>query len=79
VRVVIAEDLFLLREGMASLLKELGFDVAEAVGDGPSLLAALTGQRPDVAIVDVWLPRRIPMRACGRRWRPGTRYRGCLS
>jgi DNA-binding NarL/FixJ family response regulator len=56
VRVVIAEDLFLLREGMASLLKEHGFDVAEAVGDGPSLLAALTGQRPDVAIVDVRLP-----------------------
>jgi DNA-binding NarL/FixJ family response regulator len=56
VRVVIAEDLFLLREGMASLLKEHGFDVAEAVGDGPSLLRALTSQRPDVAIVDVRLP-----------------------
>ena len=42
VRVVIAEDLFLLREGLASLLKEHGFEVAEAVGDGPSLLAALT-------------------------------------
>jgi DNA-binding NarL/FixJ family response regulator len=56
VRVVIAEDLFLLREGMASLLKEQGFDVAEAVGDGPSLLAALTSQQPDVAIVDVRLP-----------------------
>ena len=55
-RVVIAEDLFLLREGMASLLKEHGFDVAEAVGDGPSLLHALTSQRPDVAIVDVRLP-----------------------
>ena len=55
-RVVIAEDLFLLREGMASLLKEHGFDVAEAVGDGPSLLRALVNQRPDVAIVDVRLP-----------------------
>jgi DNA-binding NarL/FixJ family response regulator len=53
---VIAEDLFLLREGMASLLKEHGFDVAEAVGDGPSLLRALTVLRPDVAIVDVRLP-----------------------
>jgi DNA-binding NarL/FixJ family response regulator len=41
---------------MASLLKEHGFDVAEAVGDGPSLLTALTSQRPDVAIVDVRLP-----------------------
>jgi DNA-binding NarL/FixJ family response regulator len=56
VRVVIAEDLFLLREGLASLLKEQGFDVAEAVGDGPSLLRALTSQRPDVAIVDIRLP-----------------------
>jgi DNA-binding NarL/FixJ family response regulator len=56
VRVVIAEDLFLLREGLASLLKEHGFDVAEAVGDGPSLLRALISQRPDVAIVDVRLP-----------------------
>ena len=55
-RVVIAEDLFLLREGLASLLKEHGFDVAGAVGDGPSLLRALTGLRPDVAIVDVRLP-----------------------
>jgi DNA-binding NarL/FixJ family response regulator len=56
VRVVIAEDLFLLREGLASLLKEHGFDVAAAVGDGPSLLRALIDQRPDVAIVDVRLP-----------------------
>ena len=55
-RVVIAEDLFLLREGLASLLKEHGFDIAEAVGDGPSLLRALTELRPDVAIVDVRLP-----------------------
>jgi len=56
VRVVIAGDLFLLREGLASMLKEHGFDVAEAVGDGPSLLRALVEQRPDVAIVDVRLP-----------------------
>ncbi len=55
-RVVIGEDLFLLREGLASLLKEHGFDVAEAVGDGPSLLRALIGRQPDVAIVDVRLP-----------------------
>ena len=55
-RVVIAEDLFLLREGLASLLKEHGFDIAQAVGDGPSLLRALLEHRPDVAIVDVRLP-----------------------
>jgi DNA-binding NarL/FixJ family response regulator len=56
VHVVIAEDLFLLREGMASLLKEHGFDIAEAVGDGPSLLRALIELRTDVAVVDVRLP-----------------------
>jgi DNA-binding NarL/FixJ family response regulator len=56
VRVVIAEDLFLLREGMASLLKGHGFDITAAVGDGPSLLRALVDQLPDVAIVDVRLP-----------------------
>jgi DNA-binding NarL/FixJ family response regulator len=56
VRVVIAEDLFLLREGLASLLKEHGFEIAGTVADGPSLLSALIDQRPDVAIVDVRLP-----------------------
>ena len=55
-RVVIAEDLFLLREGLASLLKEHGFEIAEAVADGPSLLRALIDLQPDVAIVDVRLP-----------------------
>ena len=55
-RVVIAEDLFLLREGLASLLKEHGFEIAGTVADGPSLLSALIDQRPDVAIVDVRLP-----------------------
>ena len=41
---------------MASLLKEHGFHIAAAVGDGPSLLQALIELRPDVAIVDVRLP-----------------------
>jgi len=56
VRVVIAEDLFLLREGLASLIKQHGFDVAETVDNGPSLLRALLEQRPDIAVVDVRLP-----------------------
>jgi DNA-binding NarL/FixJ family response regulator len=56
VRVVIAEDLFLLREGLSSLLKQHGFEVAEAVDNGPGLLEALTKHQPDVAIVDVRLP-----------------------
>jgi DNA-binding NarL/FixJ family response regulator len=56
VRVVIAEDLFLLREGLSSLLKEHGFEVTHAVGNGPALLRALLESEPDVAIVDVRLP-----------------------
>jgi DNA-binding NarL/FixJ family response regulator len=56
VRVVIAEDLFLLRDGLVRLLQAHDVEVAAAVGDGPALLAALAGERPDVAIVDVRLP-----------------------
>jgi len=56
VRVVIAEDLYLLREGLSSLLKEHGFEVVQAVDNGPSLLKALLETQPDIAIVDVRLP-----------------------
>lgn len=55
-RVVIAEDLFLLREGLSSLLKGHGFDIVQTVDNGPALLAALLDLRPDIAIVDVRLP-----------------------
>jgi DNA-binding NarL/FixJ family response regulator len=56
VRVVIAEDLALLRDGLIRLLDASGFEVVEAVDNGPSLLRALTTHRPDVAVVDVRLP-----------------------
>jgi DNA-binding NarL/FixJ family response regulator len=56
VRVVIAEDLFLLRDGLTRLLAAHGMQVSAAVGDGATLLAAVTADRPDVAIVDVRLP-----------------------
>ena len=55
-RVVLAEDLYLLREGLARLLGAHGFEVVAAVGDGPALLAALLEHRPDVAVVDVRMP-----------------------
>ena len=55
-RVVIAEDLFLLRDGLTRLLEAHGMQVTAAVGDGEDLLAAVTAERPDVAIVDVRLP-----------------------
>jgi DNA-binding NarL/FixJ family response regulator len=56
VRVVVAEDLFLLRDGLVRLLGAHGFDVADAVESAPDLLTALIEHRPDVAIVDVRLP-----------------------
>ncbi len=55
-RVVLAEDLYLLRDGLSHLLQAHGFEVAAAVESGPELLRALTEQRPDVAVVDVRLP-----------------------
>ncbi|MEO8889498.1 MAG: response regulator transcription factor, partial [Jatrophihabitantaceae bacterium] len=55
-RVVIAEDLALLRDGLIRLLEANDFEVVEAVDNGPSLLRALTTHRPDIAVVDVRLP-----------------------
>jgi DNA-binding NarL/FixJ family response regulator len=55
-RTVIAEDHVLLRDGLIRLLQANGFDVVEAVDNGPMLREALLRTRPDVAIVDVRLP-----------------------
>ena len=55
-RAVVAEDLFLLRDGLVRLLEAHGFEVAAAVDGAPGLLHALLEHRPDVAIVDVRLP-----------------------
>jgi DNA-binding NarL/FixJ family response regulator len=56
VRVVLAEDLALLRDGLTRLLEAFEFEVVEAVDNGPALLPALIRHRPDVAVVDVRLP-----------------------
>ncbi|WIM94279.1 response regulator transcription factor [Actinoplanes oblitus] len=55
-RVVIAEDLFLLRDGLVRLVQSYGHQVVAAVDSGPAALEALLKERPDVAIVDVRLP-----------------------
>ena len=55
-RVVIGEDLFLLRDGLVRLLEAHGFEIVAAVGTAPELLRALTELKPDVGIVDVRLP-----------------------
>jgi DNA-binding NarL/FixJ family response regulator len=55
-RVVIAEDQFLLRDGLARLLDAHGFEIAAAVDSAPALLEALLEFRPDISVVDVRLP-----------------------
>jgi DNA-binding NarL/FixJ family response regulator len=55
-RVVIAEDHALLRDGLIRLLNAHDFDVVEAIDNGPRLVPALVEHRPDVAVVDVRLP-----------------------
>jgi DNA-binding NarL/FixJ family response regulator len=56
VRVVVAEDPFLLRDGLTRLLAAHGFEIAAAADTAPGLLCALLEQRPDVAVVNVRLP-----------------------
>jgi DNA-binding NarL/FixJ family response regulator len=55
-RIVIAEDLVLLREGISRLLTDRGAEVVAAVDNGPELIEAAERLRPDVAVVDVRLP-----------------------
>jgi DNA-binding NarL/FixJ family response regulator len=56
VRVVIAEDLALLRDGLTRLLRDNGFEVVAAVEDADALLRVITTEKPDIAIVDIRLP-----------------------
>src|SRR6478672_8023345 len=55
-RVVIADDAPLIREGLARLLAENGIDVVDQVGDAGALLSRVRDLRPDVAVVDVRMP-----------------------
>lgn len=55
-RVVIADDSVLLREGLARLLTEAGFEVVGQAGDGEELLAQVEATHPHVAIVDIRMP-----------------------
>jgi DNA-binding NarL/FixJ family response regulator len=56
VRVVIADDSVLLREGLARVLADNGFEVVAQAGDGYELRHAVARERPDVAIVDIRMP-----------------------
>jgi DNA-binding NarL/FixJ family response regulator len=55
-RVVIAEDSALLREGLVRLLEDRGYQVDAAVGDASSLLAAVAEHHPDVVVTDIRMP-----------------------
>ena len=55
-RVVIAEDLFLLRDGLTRMLEAHGLQITAAVENGEELLTAIRDSKPDIAIVDVRLP-----------------------
>jgi DNA-binding NarL/FixJ family response regulator len=55
-RIVVADDAVLLREGLVRLLEEDGHEVVASVGDGPALLGAVLAHRPDVSVVDVRMP-----------------------
>ena len=56
VRVVIADDDVLLREGLASLLGRSGFDVVGLAGDGAQLLALVRDTKPDLVVTDIRMP-----------------------
>ena len=56
VRVVLAEDGVLLREGLAGLLGRFGFEVVAAVGDAEALLEAVTAHGPDLVVTDIRMP-----------------------
>ena len=56
IRVVIADDSVLLRDGVVRLLTDAGFDVVAAVGDADALLDAVTEHAPDLCVVDVRMP-----------------------
>ncbi|MET8175608.1 LuxR C-terminal-related transcriptional regulator [Streptomyces clavifer] len=75
-RVVLAEDLFLLRDGLVRMLEAYDFEIAAAVETGPELTRALAELEPDVAVVDVRLPpshtdEGLQCALAARRNRPG--------
>jgi DNA-binding NarL/FixJ family response regulator len=55
-RIVLAEDSVLLREGMSQLLQRFGHTVVAAVGDAPALAAAVEAHEPDIVVTDVRMP-----------------------
>jgi DNA-binding NarL/FixJ family response regulator len=67
VRVVIAGDGLIVREGIAGMLRRFGHEVVAAVGDAPALRAAVAAYRPDVVVTDVRMPPGFSDEGCGPR------------
>jgi CheY-like chemotaxis protein len=79
-RVVVADDAVILREGLARLLTEAGFHVVGLAGDAEELFALVEQHRPDVAVVDIRMPPTHTdegLRAPGQR--DGSRRTGEVS
>ena len=55
-RVIVADDDVLLREGLASLLGEAGYDVVDRAGDAATLISAVRAEQPDLVVVDIRMP-----------------------
>jgi DNA-binding NarL/FixJ family response regulator len=55
-RVVVADDFVLLREGLAHILRRCGYDVVAQAGDAPALVAAVQAEGPDLVVTDVRMP-----------------------
>ncbi|WP_020495371.1 response regulator transcription factor [Sciscionella marina] len=75
-RIVVAEDLYLLRDGMVRLIEAYGHEVVATAGTGPETLQTLLTHRPDVAVVDVRMPpdqsdEGLRAALAARRARPG--------
>jgi DNA-binding NarL/FixJ family response regulator len=68
-RVVVADDSLVLREGVVRLLEAAGFDVVAEAGDGEQLLAAVRAHVPDAAAVDIRMPPTHSDEAGEPRWR----------
>ena len=68
-RLVIAEDAVLLREGLRRVLTDAGLEVAGVAGDAAQLLQLVAALRPAVVLADIRMPPTRPPRAWRRRWR----------
>ncbi len=75
-RVVLADDLFLIRDGLTRMLEAFGSTVVAAVDNPRDLLTAVSELEPDIAVIDVRMPPTFTDEGCGRRWRLADCTRG---